>query len=443
MAARRQWRTSAETLETCSADPLRDDGWIRTHESGHNEGVPLSTTMAAADAQMLWLSPKIPNDQFLLYAFDGAPNVDAGVTQLRRNVEWCAELRLRVVDEGGWRYPRWEPAGIRPEQFVVHQAAPRQECLAALAGLEPLDATRMAWRAHVFPPGIVVVQISHALGDGPRSAALAAALLGRRTSVPPVAPADRGFLPWRAIAAARAHRRLVRDTESGLVATPCSPRPPLSVNARPSGSPVLHTALVHRDTLRKPTVTVGALSAIAEALGSYLADRGEDTDRLGAEVPMAHGVGINKARNNFRNVGIDLHPHLGRVARTERIAEQLVAHRRRGEHAATRTSTAAFATMPAVVLRWGVGQFDPTVRSATVSGHTVVSSVNRGPADLCFGGCPVTFTAGYPALSPMMSLTHGVHGIGDTVAVSVHADPTTVDVEDYLQRLSRALGCQQ
>ena len=399
--------------------------------------------MAAADVQMLWLSSKIPNDQFLLYAFDGAPNVQAGVAQLRSNAEGCSQLRLRVVDEPGWRYPRWEHGEIRREQFVVHQAAPRQELLAALAGLEPLDATRMAWRAHVFPPGTVVVQFSHALGDGTRSAALAAALLGRRTSVPPVAPPDRGFLPWRVIVAARAHRRLVRDTRSGLIAAPSPPRPPLSVNVHPSGSPVLHTILVHRDTLRKPTVTVGALSAIAEALGGYLADRGEDTDRLGAEVPMAHGFGINQAHNNFRNVGIDLHPHLGRAARAERIAGQLVAHRRRGEHAATRTSAAAFATVPAPLLRWGVGQFDPAARSATVSGHTVVSSVNRGPADLSFGGCPVTFTAGYPALSPMMGLTHGVHGIGDTVAVSVHADPTTVDVEDYLQRLSRALGCQQ
>jgi hypothetical protein len=39
----------------------------------------------------------------------------------------------------------------------------------------------------------------------------------------------------------------------------------------------------------------------------------------------------------------------------------------------------------------------------------------------------------------MQSLTHGVHGIGDTVAISVHADSVTVDVDDYLDRLVRAL----
>lgn len=92
-----------------------------------------------------------------------------------------------------------------------------------------------------------------------------------------------------------------------------------------------------------------------------------------------------------------------------------------------------------MLLRWGMGKFDPAVRSATVTGNTVVSSVNRGPADLSFGGRPVRFSAGFPALSPMQSLTHGVHGLGDTVAISVHADSVTVDVDDYLDRLVFAL----
>jgi hypothetical protein len=86
-----------------------------------------------------------------------------------------------------------------------------------------------------------------------------------------------------------------------------------------------------------------------------------------------------------------------------------------------------------------MGRFDPAVRSSTVTGHTVVSSINRGPADLSFGGCPVILTAGYPALSPMMALTHGVHGIGTTIAVSMHADATVIDVDDYLGRLHEAL----
>lgn len=148
------------------------------------------------------------------------------------------------------------------------------------------------------------------------------------------------------------------------------------------------------------------------------------------------------SRNNFRNVNVGLHPELAPPDRARRIEAELAAHRRRGRHEAMRASAAAFAATPAPLLRWGVRQFDAHARSATVSGHTVVSSVNRGPADLRFGGRPVRVTAGFPALSPMMSLTHGVHGIGDRVAVSVHADAGNVDVEAYLERLSHALGWQ-
>jgi hypothetical protein len=75
-----------------------------------------------------------------------------------------------------------------------------------------------------------------------------------------------------------------------------------------------------------------------------------------------------------------------------------------------------------------------------VAGNTVVSSVNRGPADLSFGDAPVVLTAGYPALSPAMSLTHGVHGIGDIVAISVHAAESAVaDIDAYLELLGAAL----
>jgi hypothetical protein len=75
-----------------------------------------------------------------------------------------------------------------------------------------------------------------------------------------------------------------------------------------------------------------------------------------------------------------------------------------------------------------------------VAGNTVVSSVNRGAADLSFGDARVVLTAGYPALSPMMGLTHGVHGIGDTVAISVHAAESAIgDIDAYLELLDAAL----
>jgi hypothetical protein len=56
----------------------------------------------------------------------------------------------------------------------------------------------------------------------------------------------------------------------------------------------------------------------------------------------------------------------------------------------------------------------------------------------------VVLTAGYPALSPVMGLTHGVHGIGDTVAISVHAAESAfqsegADIDEYLGLLDAAL----
>ena len=390
--------------------------------------------MAAADAQLLWLSATMPNDQFLLYAFDGEVDSSA-IGEVAARARACDELRLRVRDDHRWRYPRWVAGDVDPEQFVAHGARDWQGCLDALPGLDALDVQRMSWRLHVFPPNVVVVQMSHALGDGTRSSALAAILLGRGTPVAPAAATRRGNPLWRGAVAARKHRDAQKHRE---LPPPAPPRPAVSVNGAPAGEALLRTLVVGRGRLRTPTVTVAALSAIGEALGGYLASRGEDISRLGAEVPVA-GPSTAQSRNNFRNVSIGLHPELDGGERAERIAAELAAARRRGEHPATRAAVEAFAATPAALLRWGMGRFDPTLRSSTVTGNTVVSSVYRGPADLSFGGRPVRYTAGFPALSPMQSLTHGVHGIGDTVAISVHADSVTVDVDDYLDRLVRAL----
>lgn len=396
--------------------------------------------LAAADAQFLLLSHRMPNDQFLLYVFDGTPDISSALARCRHNAERCDDLRLAVCDDQSWWYPRWVPTGVRDDQFVVHDAVQEwQHCLDSMVGLDHLDVSLMTWRMHVFPPNVVVVQISHALGDGTRSAALAAGLFGRRTPLPAVRP-DRGSLLLRGIAAARAHRGLVRDIEAGLLEPPNPPRPALSVNARSAdGTPVLRSFVVGRTRLESPSVTVAALSSIGAALGGYLAARGEDVSRLCAEVPMA-GAANARVRNNFRNVTVGLYPDLEPGRRAARIQGDLDAQRRRAGHPAAVASAAAFAAVPAPLLRWGMRHFDPHAGSATVSGHTVVSSVNRGPADLTFGGCPVVLTAGYPALSPMMGLTHGVHGIGETVAISVQADPMVVDVDDYLYRLGNALG---
>lgn len=399
-----------------------------------------SERMAAADAQLLWLSAKVPNDQFLVYVFDGVPDIAAALDDVRRTAERCDELRLRVCGDGGWRYPRWVRTAVRPEQFVVHPPPDSEDwraCLQPVAGLGQLDPAEMTWRLHVYPPSVVVVQMSHALGDGVRSAALAAALLGRRGPLPEMRLGRERFLP-AVVRAARTHREMVREIEAGSLAASPGPRPVLSVNTRSEGGCCLRTVVCESQALRRPTVTVAALVAVAEALGGYLAARGEDVSVLGSEVPVS-GDSPASARNNFRNVNIGLYPHLDRDRRATRIAGELRDQRRRAAHPASAASAAATAALPAPVLRWGTSRFDPNVRSTTVSGHTVVSSVNRGSADLTFGGRPVLVTAGYPALSPMMSLTHGVHGIGDVIALSVRADAGVVQIDDYVDRLTHAL----
>ncbi|TAM63929.1 MAG: DUF1298 domain-containing protein [Mycobacterium sp.] len=408
--------------------------------------------MAAVDAQFYWMSAKIPNDEFLLYAFDGEPaDYPRTVEQLCRRANADPALTMRVRERGSLRYPQWVAAAVTPEQVVRHDLAEHSwaGCLAAVAGLagDQLDVRRMAWRLHVFTPvrgipgvpgpGVVaVMQVAHALADGARAAAMAAWLFGRHHPVPEVPVPGVGFLPWRAAIAARTHRHLVRDTRAGLLVAGAGPRPMLPTNARPDGARSMRTLVRHRSRMPGPTVTVGVLSAVSEALSNLL---GGQVDSLGAEVPMAK-PGAPQAHNHFGNVVVGLYPALGSEARAERIAAQLANGRRRFQHPAAGASDRAFAAVPAALLRWGINQFDLDERPEQVAGNTVVSSVYRGAADLSFGGARVLLTAGNPALSPMMGLTHGVHGIGDTIAISVHAAASAVaDIDAYVALLDAAL----
>jgi len=408
--------------------------------------------MAAVDAQFYWMSAKIPNDEFLLYAFDGEPsNCERAVEQVCRRARACPDLTMRIQDRSSLTYPQWVPTALGLEQVVCHDLPDHswRDCLAAVVALADaqLDVRRMPWRLHVFTPvlgipgvsgtgAVVVMQVAHALADGARASAMAAWLLGRAAPVPPPARPSAGVFPWRAVDAARTHRRRVRDTRAGLLAPTLGDRPPQPTNARPDGVRSVRTLVRRRAQLRGPTITVGVLTAVSTALSRLL---GDAADSLGAEVPMAK-PGVPQANNHFGNVVVGLYPKLGLDERAERIAIDLANGRRRFEHPATRAADRALAAVPAALLRWGISQFDPDVRAARVAGNTVVSSVNRGAADLSFGDARVVLTAGYPALSPMMGLTHGVHGIGDIVAISVHAAESAVpDIDEYMQLLDAAL----
>ena len=406
--------------------------------------------MAAVDAQFHWTSAKIPNDQFLLYAFAEMPtDVDAAIAEVLCRARHSPDLMMRVVDSSALRYPSWQPAAA-PGAVIQHEVADDtwRGCLDAIVRLadDQVDARHGPWRLHLFTPvrgipgstgpgTVAVLQAAHALADGTRAAALAGRLFGRAAPIPAARRAS-GILAWRTLQAARAHHLMVADTRAGLLAPAPAPRPLLATNRRPAGVRAVRTLLRHRAQLTGPTVTVAVLAAVADALSAHL---GEPADTLGAEVPMVKS-GTPRAYNHFRNVSVGLYPQLPAAERAERIAADLAAARRRTDHPATHLADRAFAATPAPLLRWGIERLDPDARPERVNGNTVVSSVHRGAADLHFGGAPVLLTAGYPALSPVMGLTHGVHGIGDTVAISVHAAESAIgDVDEYVGRLDAAL----
>ena len=414
--------------------------------------------LSAVDAQTYWMSAKIPNDTVLLYGFAGVPaDLDQALDQIAERARGCTDLTVRVDDGGPLTYPAWVHRDVDRSQFVVHDLEDRTwaSCLAQVSALtaDRLDARVAAWRLHVFtgvegvpgavgPGTVAVLQISHALGGGGRTSASAAIMFGRLDGVVPGIDASLSgliTLPFLGFRAARAHRQMVEDTDAGRVPPPADLRPVLRTNARPTGPTRLRTVVRRRSDLSGPTVTVAVLSAVSVALADQLRTLGDDPTLLGAEVPMAKPP-PRLAYNHFGNVGVGLCPELAEPERCVRIAADLDERRRRAAHPAMRMADLAFAATPAPLLRWGMDRFDPDVRVAQVTGNTVVSSVNFGANDFSFGGAPVTMVTAFAGLSPMMGLTHVVGGVGDTIALGVHAAESAVgDVDAYVDRLERAL----
>ncbi len=55
--------------------------------------------MATIDAQFYWMSAKVPNDEFLLYAFDGEPTeLEGAIERVCARARACPELTVRVED---------------------------------------------------------------------------------------------------------------------------------------------------------------------------------------------------------------------------------------------------------------------------------------------------------------------------------------------------------
>ncbi|MBN7552003.1 DUF1298 domain-containing protein, partial [Mycobacteroides abscessus subsp. abscessus] len=340
------------------------------------------------------------------------------------------------------------------------------QCRSAVAALlsSTVDIRESPWHLHLFPgvkgapqvPGpalVAVLQVSHALADGQRSTAAARALFGDGMPMSGSLPAVPALATVRALVGFpvklgrllrasrdgyRAYKRQQELVSAGALEPEPQGFPLISLNARPDHRREIRMIVRPREELRAAgvSVTVAVMTAIAAALPRYLRDHGQWVpDRLGAEVTVAE-PGESAARNNFRNVGVDLcwdEPDL-RV-RARRIADGIESRRRRAAHPVLVAQRAGGSALPAPMMWAGVSAFDADLMPPTVAGNTVVSSVVRGAADLVLGGGRVAFTAGFPALSPVMGLTHGVHGIGDTVTVSVHTSAAVLPDADHYEAL--------
>ena len=224
--------------------------------------------------------------------------------------------------------------------------------------------------------------------------------------------------------------------------------PALSTNNTPNDPPILRTFVRHRTQLPGKSATIGALIAISEALSGYLLERGEDPSSLTALVPMAN-AGLAHAHNHSGPEFIRLFPDVTDRPSGRLLAAEFADRKNRRQHAALATNALALANLPGPLLRWIQSRALPQ----SVMGNAVVSSVNRGPADLTFGGCPVVMSAGYPFLTPEIGLTHGIHGIGEMVSISVNTTASNIsdinttasnisDIEEYLDRLNFGLRPQ-
>ncbi|MEU1524847.1 wax ester/triacylglycerol synthase domain-containing protein [Nocardia rhamnosiphila] len=437
--------------------------------------------LAPPDATMYWLSRRTRNDQFLLYCFAESAWENSRLRDAV--VQRCAaipELRVRLrPDPTGLSYPVWVPADPEPDQFVTHRLdRPHWPDLLAVLGRllgTGVDAARHPWRLHIFrgirespapDPAVtvVVLQISHALVDGRGASRIARALFTDdpgTAATPGTRPLSRARMAVRAgrgalalppgiartfrrgLAAGRARTELAELTAAGRVppAAPGYPPEALNVPGEVTGHSVRMLVCRAAD-FRMPgrSVTVVGLTAISFALQRYLRERGAEAAALGAQVPMAipPRPGVH---NNYRSLGVDL--AIGEddpARRAAAINAELAARRERAVHPLLDAQDAVTAVIPPLLLRRDVRNYPIDLVPERITGHTVVSSVDRGPADLRFGAAPVRFTGGFPALGAVMHLTHGIHGMGDTVTLSLHADPAVVpDLDDYAEHLRTAL----
>lgn len=219
---------------------------------------------------------------------------------------------------------------------------------------------------------------------------------------------------------------------------------PTPLNRDPGTARRIDLLVVDRAVLRPggAPVTAGVLAILAEVFGAYFdgAHLAGSPARPAVELTVsrsADGSRKRPSRNDFHNVAVPLHPEIAdRAERAATIADEIRAARRRDGTPQRRAQRRAAAVTPPVLRALAARLQAQAPPPAEVAGLAVVSSVYRGPADLTLGGGAVLFTAGFPALSAVHGLTVGVHGLGETVTLSLTSSPAVVPDADRLIALS-------
>lgn len=436
--------------------------------------------LAPADADMFFWSRRQATDQFLLYCFAAQPDSGGAMPapelvlgELESRARRIGALAVRVSRApGDLALPRWTPAPAVPAQFRHHPGALTWDrCRTAVARTltDRLDATDRAWRVHLYGPvggapgggdgervWVAALQISHALADGRTASALARELFGGPPAVPAPPVGRAPGLPAAAAGIATTGIRWLAGLGLGLAAwrtgAPAAAAPPPPIAATPFNGPpgpdrAIDAIVVPAARLRADgaSITVAALLAVGEALSGVLdrRDPGLAVElTLARDAPGERDGGRTREprpRNDFHTVTVGLHPQVpDRRERARRITADIAAARARDGSARRRAERRAAAVTPAVLRALAVRLAAGGGAPGAVAGAALVSSVNRGPADLTLAGGRVLFTAGFPALSAAHATTIGVHGIGDTVTVSVTWSPSAVPDADRFVALLRA-----
>lgn len=441
-------------------------------------GMWLGDRLGMGDATMYWIGRRMPTDQFALYSFDAPLSSAAVRARVAERVAIEDDLRVRLWDvPGDLDYPYWVPRGFGDDQVAVHHEDTFEAVLARLGVLASgsLDVHVTPWQVHVFPTvaelpgdtgigGVVVLQVSHALRDGRGVSELARTLFDPvdrvaemavdsspvadvvpdavRAGVAGVRATALGAARWVGAATGNRLGAVVGSGNGEPPAAQSPPQPtrpgflPTSLNVEPGAGRRLRIVATDHDRLRRfgPSVTVGALAVIGVALRELLIERGDRIEGVAAEVTVATEGRDPSARNRYRNVGIDLRLDRPFTERAELIAADLVAAR-----SARPTAGPPAPAPPAWQRSREVREFPLHMRPDRMTGNTVISSVDRGPADLDISGSRSVRAAGFPALSPAMALTHGVYGLGSSITIGICAGDAAID-EPTIDRYRDAIG---